>query len=103
MNRPTLLIGMLLALLHGGAAANDVQIAGQRLAANCASCHGTNGKPVAGTPLPALAGQPVNGLIVAMKEFKAGTRPATIMHQIAKGYTDEQIALIAAYFAAQKP
>jgi cytochrome c553 len=37
-----------------------------------------------------------------MLDFKNGRRPATIMHQIAKGYSDEQIAAIAAYFAAQK-
>jgi cytochrome c553 len=34
--------------------------------------------------------------------FKNGTRPATIMHQLTKGYTDEQLAQISAYFAAQK-
>ena len=37
-----------------------------------------------------------------MKEFKSGARPATLMHQLAKGYSDEQIEAIAAYFAAQK-
>jgi cytochrome c553 len=35
-----------------------------------------------------------------MQAFKAGTRPATVMHQIAKGYSDEQIKAIAAWFAA---
>ena len=37
-----------------------------------------------------------------MKDYKAGKRPGTIMHQLAKGYTDAQIEQIAAYFAAQK-
>jgi cytochrome c553 len=37
-----------------------------------------------------------------MQAFKSGQRPATLMHQIAKGYTDEQIEQIAAYLAAQK-
>jgi sulfide dehydrogenase cytochrome subunit len=36
-----------------------------------------------------------------MADYKSGAQPATIMHQIAKGYTDEQIKLVAAYFAAQ--
>jgi cytochrome c553 len=36
-----------------------------------------------------------------LRGFKSGERAATIMHQIARGYTDEQLALIAAYFAAQ--
>jgi cytochrome c553 len=37
-----------------------------------------------------------------MKAFKDGTRPATVMHQLAKGYTDQQIEQLAAYFAAKK-
>jgi cytochrome subunit of sulfide dehydrogenase len=74
---------------------------GQRLYANCAACHGTTGHTV-GSTLPPLAGQPKETLIAAMRAFKTGERPATIMHQIAKGYSDEQIEQIAAYLAAQK-
>jgi sulfide dehydrogenase cytochrome subunit len=37
-----------------------------------------------------------------MQEFKSGAKPASIMPQLAKGYTDEQIALIAGWFAEQK-
>jgi cytochrome subunit of sulfide dehydrogenase len=37
-----------------------------------------------------------------MAAYKAGAVPATIMHQIAKGYTDAQIEAMAAFFAAQK-
>jgi cytochrome subunit of sulfide dehydrogenase len=73
------------------------------LAANCANCHGTNGVAVPGSSVPGLAGTSAPAMIAAMAAFKAGTRPATIMHQLAKGYTDEQIAQMAAYFAAQKP
>ena len=40
-------------------------------------------------------------LLQTIKDFKSGAKPATIMHQIAKGYTDDQLKLIAAYFAAQ--
>ncbi|OYU99036.1 MAG: cytochrome C, partial [Burkholderiales bacterium PBB5] len=32
--------------------------------------------------------------------FKAGQREATVMHQIAKGFSDAQIAQLAAYFSA---
>ena len=49
-----------------------------------------------------LAGYPRDRLIDTMAAFKSGQRPATLMHQIAKGYTDEQIAAMADYFAAQK-
>lgn len=71
----------------------------RNLAANCANCHGTGGKSVA--EVPSLAGAPANVTIQKMKDYRDGKLPATIMHQLAKGYTDEQIALIADYFAKQ--
>lgn len=83
------------------AIAVDTIPAGPRLAASCAGCHGTNGA-TQGNALPPLAGQPQDQLLAALKDFKGGKRPATIMTQLAKGYTDEQLEIIAAYFAAQK-
>ncbi len=74
----------------------------QALAATCANCHGTQGRAVDGAAVPGLAGMPAVYLVEQMKAFKAGTRPATVMHQLAKGYSDAQIEQIAAYFAAQK-
>ena len=71
----------------------------RNLAATCANCHGTNGR--ARGDMKNLAGEPAEKIIVMMNAYKAGTLPATIMHQIAKGYTDEQIRLIAGYLAAQ--
>ena len=38
-----------------------------------------------------------------MRDFKSGAKPGTVMPQLAKGYTDDQIELIAGWFAAQKP
>lgn len=75
---------------------------GQRLAATCAGCHGTHGVN-AGEALPSLAGQPKDALLASLKAFKSGARDSTIMRQLARGYTDEQLDLLAAYFAAQKP
>jgi cytochrome c553 len=72
------------------------------LAATCFACHGTDGRSVGGIP-PSLAGNNREYLLQQMREFKLGKRPATIMHQHAKGYTDEQLALIADYFASVKP
>ena len=72
----------------------------RNLAATCANCHNTTGRSVANTP--AIAGQPKEVLAKALRDFKEGKRPATIMHQIAKGYTDAQLDLLAEYFAAQK-
>ena len=72
------------------------------LAATCANCHGTNGKVVDGSSVGGLAGLDKNYTVAQMKAFKAGTRPATVMHQISKGYSDAQIESLAGYFAAQK-
>ena len=72
------------------------------LAASCAACHGTQGKAVNGLPVVSLAGLSKDDIVAQMAAFKAGTRPATVMHQLSKGYSDAQIAMIAAYFAAQK-
>ena len=74
--------------------------AGRYLAANCANCHGTNG--VAKGAMPSLAGQNRERLVEAFRAFRDGKRPATVMHQIAKGYTDPQLEAIADYFASQK-
>ena len=97
------MLGMI-ALAAANSGATTIS-AGARLAANCAACHGTNGDtknaPNFAT-LPALAGQPRENLAASLRAFKSGTRPSTIMTQIAKGYTDEQIDLLAAFFAAQK-
>jgi sulfide dehydrogenase cytochrome subunit len=70
------------------------------LAATCANCHGTAGQAVAGSANATLAGR--TDIAAQMNAFKSGARPATVMHQLAKGYSDQQIAAIAAYFAAQK-
>jgi len=73
---------------------------GRDLAAACANCHGTNGASQPG--MPSLAGRERSYLAQQMQDFKTGKRPATVMHQIAKGYTDEQIEAISAYLSVQK-
>jgi len=72
---------------------------GRNLAAACAICHGTNGINAGG--LPNLAGQPREYIAQQLRDFRDGKRPATIMHQISKGYTESQIEALAAFFAAQ--
>jgi cytochrome subunit of sulfide dehydrogenase len=73
------------------------------IAANCANCHGTDGRAAGGGGMPGLAGLSATYFVEQMNAFRAGKREATIMHQLAKGYTDAEIAQMAAYFAAQKP
>lgn len=89
----------LLAFCAGTAQAAE-DVGGRNLAAACAACHGTDGRAVPG--MAALAGMDKVYVVKVMQEFKTGKRPATLMHQIAKGYSDEQIVQIADYFSKQK-
>ena len=92
---------LLLAALAASSATWAQDSGGRNLAAACAICHGTQGKPAAGAPLIPLAGLPRDHIASQMRAFRDGQRPATVMHQIAKGYNDVQIDAIAAWFAAQ--
>ncbi len=92
---------LLAALAATSFAASAQDSASRNLAAPCAICHGTDGRAVTKDVNP-LAGLAKDQLIARMTAFRAGTRPATVMHQIAKGYTDQQIEQLAAYFAAQR-
>ena len=72
------------------------------LAATCANCHGTDGNAVQGQSMPRLAGLPKKYIVEQMQAFRDGKRPATVMHQLAKGYSNEQIDALAGFFATQK-
>jgi len=72
------------------------------LAATCANCHGTEGRTTDGSNIPSLAGMPRDYMILQMKAFKEGARQATVMHQLSKGFTEQQIQTVATYFAALK-
>jgi cytochrome c553 len=73
--------------------------AARSLAANCTGCHGPNGNSAGG--IPAIAGLDKVYIVTVLQEFKAGTRPATVMHQHAKGYTDQEFDTLAEYFSRQ--
>lgn len=100
IKRAAWMVALGLSLSPLGAFASSVSGSGPALAANCANCHGTAGRAMGS--MPALAGQPKAYLVEQMKAFKEGRRTGTIMHQLAKGYTDEQIDAMAAYLAEQK-
>lgn len=87
-------------LVWAGAAHGQDANLGRNLAATCANCHGTNGQ-ARGDSVAALAGMPAERIVSTFAAYKTGALPATIMHQIAKGYTDEQVRAVAAFFASQ--
>lgn len=91
---------VLAALAAVPAQAQDPNLA-RNLAATCANCHGTTGNALG--DMKPLAGLTAEKILAQLADFRSGNQPATIMHQIVKGYTEDQIKLIAAHFAAQKP
>lgn len=90
------------ALAWGAQAQDRNALLQNSLAATCANCHGSFGRSVEGASIGSLAGMPAKQLIEQMKAFQSGTRPATVMHQLSKGFSDAQIEQLAVYFAAQK-
>ena len=71
------------------------------LAATCSGCHGGDSRAREG--IRALAGMPSDEIARAMRAYRAGERPGTLMPQLAKGYTDAEIDAIAAWYAAARP
>lgn len=89
------------------AAATNLALTGAAFAADtppgatsCTGCHPAT-QSVA-TPVPRLHGRDATQIVTAMTEFRAGKRPTTVMDRIAKGFSDDEIKAIAAWFAAQK-
>lgn len=70
------------------------------LANNCTGCHGAQGSSK-GPAIPTIAQMSEETFIEAMKSYKSGDRPSTIMGRLAKGYSDEEIEVMAGYFAKQ--
>lgn len=95
-------LALLVGLGTASAWAQDTDRQARVWAASCAACHGTDGRTV-GNDLPPLAGRDAEQLYRALIEFKTNQRPAaTVMHQHAKGYTDEELRRIAQYLSRQK-
>ncbi len=72
------------------------------MAGSCANCHGTSGQ-LAGA-IPSIAGRPVSILEAQLIAFHRGEQPqTTVMDRIARGFTEEELQALAAYFASQPP
>lgn len=84
------------------AASNVTEKGVRAMASNCAACHGTNGRPAQGSSVAPLAGRSAAEIADRMKAFKEGKAEATVMHQIAKGFSDAEIAALADHFSRQR-
>lgn len=68
------------------------------LSSFCITCHGQNGKGA--NKVPRLKTLSVDDIEQSMFGFQTGEERSTIMGRIAKGFTEEEITLMARYFAA---
>ena len=79
-------------------AVDNIEITqGSMLALSCAGCHGSDGQSPGA--IPTIAGKSAGYIANALQDFRSGNTASTVMERNAKGYTDEEIKLIAEYFA----
>jgi sulfide dehydrogenase cytochrome subunit len=69
------------------------------LSISCAGCHGTDGKSTGS--IPTIGGKSSDFIATALRQFSSGERAGTVMGRHATGYNDEEIQLIADYFAGR--
>ena len=89
----------------GGMAVSGNTMAGPSalaLANSCAGCHGIDGSSQ-GPAIPSIAEISNDYFVETMMAYKSDDAPKnTIMTRIAKGYSEDEIKLMAGYFAKQK-
>jgi cytochrome c553 len=98
--KKSLAIILLLAGALGAASAQAIDTKARFMAANCAYCHGPDGKSRGA--IPSLAGLDKKYFVDQMKAFRDGSRPATVMPKHAMGYTDAEFEQLGAWFSAIK-
>ena len=99
--RRTLSIVLGSGLLLGATQLSATPPTASMLADTCVGCLGPEGSSV-GPAIPSIAGMSAEYFNTTMQEYKKDARHATVMNRIAKGYSDEEIALMADYFAKQE-
>ena len=80
-------------------AAGGTDTAGIEAAATCVACHGQNGISVSPN-WPTLAGQYEDYLRHALDQYRDGTRKNPVMAQMAAPLTDEDVRVLARYYAS---
>lgn len=85
---------------HGGVGHAAGVSQGVMLSNSCAGCHGTGGRSPGA--IPSINGKTAQFIRQALTDFRSGKRPGTVMGRHAKGYSEEEIKLIADHFSTQK-
>lgn len=98
--KTTLAFALLFAGVVGAVASAQADSRTRFMAANCAYCHGPDGKSRGA--IPSLAGLEKAYFVDQMKAFRDGSRPSTVMSKHAMGYTDAEYEALGAWFAAHK-
>ena len=98
--KPAILLSACIAISHwsGGALAQNTEASNlykSGLVATCANCHGTDGRGVVDGGMPLINNHTSEQILTQLKAFKSGALEGTIMPQLAKGYSDEQLETIA--------
>lgn len=96
--KPILMTSALIGLSHWSGpsfAQTADQLYKRGLAATCANCHGTDGKGVVDGGMPLINNLTSEQMLAKLKAYKSGALEGTIMPQLAKGYSDEQLTTIA--------
>ena len=75
--------------------------AGRTVMVKCQSCHGKDGLAT-DYWAPNIAGQKQDYLVRSLKAYKAGERKNRMMLAVVKSLSDEDMANVAAYYAAIK-
>jgi cytochrome subunit of sulfide dehydrogenase len=68
-------------------------------ASSCTGCHAV--RKIPDSVIPRIAGRKAADIATAMREYRSGAWPSSVMGRIAKGFDDQQIDSIAAWFAVQ--
>ena len=82
------------AVVGGFCAMAQAEIDARAIAFNCLTCHGDTATSI--PSLPSLSRQQIQQ---ALLDFKYDKRPATLMPRLAKGYSDEELAVVADYLS----
>lgn len=87
---------LVVSFAKGSFAADNDQ--GAQLAATCAACHRIDGHD---RGIPSIVGLSEEQFVTVMRAFKSGERSGPIMRTIARSLSNEEIAILARYFAAR--